>query len=254
MCCHKRACPARVSAEVDRSTKVISKPTTPTEPHRWLHGGTGLKSPNVMVASRLLVGVGDALDSARANAELLGDLVQPWATRSSQCITDAPFQLGVDEGPTAVLATGLGPSNARIHPLADHCALELGEHAHHLEHGLARRRRGVDALLMQEQVDAKAVQLGEEAAEVLQRAAGAIATQLSDAVNRCVIDVRDKTSKYETSPNYRSLGRIALQYIDAGGLKDSTACRADRIAEAARARAWMALAVSKSGDPGLTIW
>ena len=39
VCCHKRACPARVSAEVDRSTKVISKPTTPTEPHRWLHGG-----------------------------------------------------------------------------------------------------------------------------------------------------------------------------------------------------------------------
>ena len=63
-------------------------------------------------------------------AELLGDLVQPWATRSSQCITDAPFQLGVDDGPTAVLATGLGPSNARIHPLADHHALELGEDAH----------------------------------------------------------------------------------------------------------------------------
>ena len=107
---------------------------------------------------------------------------------------------------------------------------------------------------MQEQVDAQAVQLGEEAAEVLQRAAEAIATQLSDAVNRCVIDVRDKTLKYETSPNCRSLGRIALQYIEAGGLKDSAACRADRIAEAARARAWMALAVSKSGDPGLTIW
>ena len=42
-------------------------------------------------------------------AELLGDLVQPWATRSSQCITDAPFQLGVDEGATAMLARGLGP-------------------------------------------------------------------------------------------------------------------------------------------------
>jgi hypothetical protein len=42
-------------------------------------------------ANRFLVGVGDALDSARANAELLGDLVQPWATRSGQCITDAPF-------------------------------------------------------------------------------------------------------------------------------------------------------------------
>jgi hypothetical protein len=179
----KRACPARVSAEVDRSTKVISKPTTPTpsrivgctgDPQKSPAQGTGLEVTNVMVASRLLVGVGDALDSARANAELLGDLVQPWATRSSQCITDAPFQLGVDEGPTAVLATGLGPSNARIHPLADHRALELGEDAHHLEHGLARRRRGVDALLMQEQVDAQAVQLGEEAAEVLQRAAEAI--------------------------------------------------------------------------------
>ena len=81
-----------------------------------------------------------------------------------------------------------------------------------------------------------------------------VASNLGDAVNRCVIDVRDKTSKYETSQNCRSLGRIAQQYVDAGGLKESAPCRADRIAEAARARAWMALAVSKSGDPGLAIW
>jgi hypothetical protein len=81
-----------------------------------------------------------------------------------------------------------------------------------------------------------------------------IAAQLSEAVNRCVIDVRDKTAKYETSQNCRSLGRIAQQYIEAGGLKENAPCRADRIAEAARARAWMALAVSKSGDPGLSIW
>jgi hypothetical protein len=81
-----------------------------------------------------------------------------------------------------------------------------------------------------------------------------IANQLSDTVNRCVIDVRDKGSKYETSQNCRSLGRIAHQYIEAGGLKESAPCRADRIAESARARAWMALAVSKSGDPGLSIW
>ena len=81
-----------------------------------------------------------------------------------------------------------------------------------------------------------------------------MASQLNEAVNRCVIDVRDKTSKYETSPNCRSLGRIAQQYVEAGGLKESAPCRADRIAESARARAWMALAVSKSGDPGLSIW
>ena len=28
-----------------------------------------------------------------------------------------------------MLAVGLSPSNARVHPLTDHCALELGEHA-----------------------------------------------------------------------------------------------------------------------------
>jgi len=37
-----------------------------------------------------------------------------------------------------------------------------------------------------------------------------IANQLSDAVNRCVIDVRDKTSKYETSPNCRKSGDPGL--------------------------------------------
>jgi hypothetical protein len=81
-----------------------------------------------------------------------------------------------------------------------------------------------------------------------------IADQLSAAVNRCVIDVRDKGDKYETSENCRSLGEIAKQYVAAGGLKESAPCRADRLAESARARAWMAVAVSKSGDPNLTVW
>ena len=36
-----------------------------------------------------------------------------------------------------------------------------------------------------------------------------IARELETTVNRCVIDVRDKTSKYETSPNWRSLSEIA---------------------------------------------
>ena len=36
-----------------------------------------------------------------------------------------------------------------------------------------------------------------------------IARELETTVNRCVIDVRDKTSKYETSPNCRSLSEIA---------------------------------------------
>jgi hypothetical protein len=81
-----------------------------------------------------------------------------------------------------------------------------------------------------------------------------LASQLNEAVNRCVIDVRDKTSTYESSDNCRSLGRMAQQYIEAGGLKQSAPCRADRIAEGARARTWMAVAISKSGDRQLTIW
>jgi hypothetical protein len=81
-----------------------------------------------------------------------------------------------------------------------------------------------------------------------------LASQLNEAVNRCVIDVLDKTSIYETSDNCRSLGRMAKQYIEAGGLKQSAPCRADRVAESARARTWMALAISKSGDRQLAIW
>jgi hypothetical protein len=45
------------------------------------------------------------LHRARTNAELLGDLVQARPIRRSQGGTDAPFQLGVDEGAAAVLAT-----------------------------------------------------------------------------------------------------------------------------------------------------
>ena len=53
----------------------------------------------------------DPLHRARTNAELLGDLVQTRPVRCSQSGTDAPFQLGVDERATAMLARGLGPSN-----------------------------------------------------------------------------------------------------------------------------------------------
>src|SRR3954469_9290531 len=54
-----------------------------------------------------------------------------------------------------------------------------------------------------------------------------IARELEATVNRCVIDVRDKTSKYETSSNCRALSEIAKRYIAAGGLKQSAPCVAD---------------------------
>src|SRR5262249_47689942 len=40
-----------------------------------------------------------------------------------------------------------------------------------------------------------------------------IAHQLSDAANRCVVDVRDRRVKYEDSENCRSLGRMAHQTL-----------------------------------------
>src|SRR4051812_45981789 len=80
-----------------------------------------------------LAGSRDPLDRAAADSELLGNLVQTWAPRCSQRVPDAILKLGIDEGATAMLAVSLSPSNPRIHPLADHGSLELGEHAHHLK-------------------------------------------------------------------------------------------------------------------------
>ena len=81
-----------------------------------------------------------------------------------------------------------------------------------------------------------------------------VAHELSDAVNRCLADVRDSRVKFDDSAACRSMGKVAKQYIDAGGFKDSAACPADRVAESARARAWMAMAFSKAGDANLNIW
>jgi hypothetical protein len=81
-----------------------------------------------------------------------------------------------------------------------------------------------------------------------------IAGKLQEAVNRCRADVVERGSKYEESTHCRSLGAIARQYMEAGGFTDKTSCSADRIAESARARAWMTLAVSKTGDRNLAVW
>ena len=53
----------------------------------------------------------------------------------------------------------------------NHGALELGKHAHHLKHRLTGRRRRVEPLLVQEQVDAEGMQLRQEGDQVLQAAA-----------------------------------------------------------------------------------
>ena len=81
-----------------------------------------------------------------------------------------------------------------------------------------------------------------------------IAVQLRETAIRCLADVRDKVEKYEKSENCRSLSRLAQQYIEAGGFKDSAPPQADRMAESARGTAWRALVTSRTGDKGLSIW
>jgi len=81
-----------------------------------------------------------------------------------------------------------------------------------------------------------------------------IASKLQEAANRCVADVVERKMAYENSTHCRSLSGIAQGYIQAGGFTDKTSCPADRIAETARARAWKALAVSRTGDAGLAVW
>ena len=68
---------------------------------------------------------------------------------------------GAIRGPAKLLALAPGPRQARTDSFLNDRPLELGKHAHHLKHRLAGRRRGVDALLVQEQVDlARAARTG----------------------------------------------------------------------------------------------
>ena len=60
------------------------------------------------------------------------------------------------------------------HPLSDHGPFELGKNTHHLKHCPTRRCGGIEALLMQEKIDAFGVQCPQDIQEVRQRAAETI--------------------------------------------------------------------------------
>src|SRR5215467_1922327 len=53
----------------------------------------------------------------------------------------------------------LGPPKPGADSFCDHRPLKLGKHTHHLKHGFAGRCRGVQTLLMQEQVDVQVMPL-----------------------------------------------------------------------------------------------
>ena len=72
------------------------------------------------------------------------------APRFVQGVTDSLFQCSGYPRAAELFALATGPRKPGADSFLNHRALELGKYAHHLKHGLAGRRRGVEALLMQE--------------------------------------------------------------------------------------------------------
>jgi hypothetical protein len=128
--------------------------------------------------------VRDAHHRVDGDPVLGGDHADAWPILLAQRRPDCSLNVAGDLRPTQLLAP-----QACTHALLYHCALELGENAHHLKHGLAGRRRGVEALLMQEQVDAQGMQLGQERHQVLQAAAQANARQFAGGLMSYGIDL-----------------------------------------------------------------
>src|SRR5262249_32636199 len=103
---------------------------------------------------------GNALYGARVYVELGRRLSHAHAARQSR--PDSLSQLIRDRRPAKALTFTLGPLQASANALLDNRVFELGKDAQHLKHGLAGRRGRIETLLMQKQVDAKRVKLGQE--------------------------------------------------------------------------------------------
>jgi hypothetical protein len=110
-----------------------------------------------------------ALHGGRADLELSRSLAHAQAACQSRA--DAFLHLVCDWRSPQPLALTLGPPKAGTDSFLNDRPLEFGKHAHHAEHRLAGRCAGVEALLMQEQVDAESVELGQEGDQVLKAAA-----------------------------------------------------------------------------------
>jgi hypothetical protein len=99
----------------------------------------------------------DALNCARINPKPLGNFAHPWSSGFAQSLTDGLFQLGGNRRPAKPFALATSPPKARTDSFLNHRPFKLGKNAHHLEHGLPGWCRGIEALLMQKQVNAQRV-------------------------------------------------------------------------------------------------
>src|SRR5262249_786259 len=116
--------------------------------------------------------VGDTLYGAWVYVELGRRLAHAHAARQS--CSDSLSQLVRDRWPAESFTFTLGPLKASAHALLNYRAFELAKNADHLKHRLACWRGRIETLLMQKQVDAERVKLGQERHKVFQAAPQAI--------------------------------------------------------------------------------
>ena len=102
------------------------------------------------------------LHRARINTELLGNDAHTWSSRSRQGLPDALLQCRSYPRAPQLFALALGALKPGTDSFLNDGAFELGEHPHHLKHRLARRCPGIEALLVEEQINTERVKLGEE--------------------------------------------------------------------------------------------
>jgi hypothetical protein len=80
------------------------------------------------------------------------------------------------------------------------------------------------------------------------------AKALNAGAEHCLLDVRDKGLKYETSQNCQKLGGLSQTYINAGGQLPEEPVESQLIGEQAVRMAWAARAISASGDSSISLW
>jgi hypothetical protein len=83
---------------------------------------------------------------------------------------------------------------------------------------------------------------------------GQAAKDFSEAAEACLLDVRDRHMKYEQSRHCSRLREVSMRYVEAGGARSDTPARHALTAEEARTMAWMARAISASGNPSIALW
>jgi hypothetical protein len=128
-----------------------------------------------------------ALHDRRADANSATDLQHAHAIGVQ--LADAFFHLCLDRRPAERHALLPCPRKPGVDTFLDDAALELGEHAEHLEHRLACAGRGVETLLMQEQVDALLMQVLQNVEQIGERATEPIDRPGRDQVELFRVDV-----------------------------------------------------------------